>query len=217
MLGVTYKTAWFMTHRIREAKKDVGAGPIGGEGKVVEADETYQGRRENPKPSPSRRGRPNLKKKPFDKRSIVALVERGGETRMFHIENATAAEIREVLVRNVRRDSELHTDESELYVRVGEEFASHYTVKHSASEYVRYEGDRTVHSNTVENVFSVLKRGVHGVYQHCGESHLHRYLAEFEFRYNRRTALGWNDQMRVNSIAEGIEGKRLTYQRLGDA
>jgi ISXO2-like transposase domain len=141
---------------------------------------------------------------------LCALVERGGETRMFHVENATKAQIREVLVRNVDRKSALHTDESALYTETGKEFADHRTVKHSHHEYVRYEEDATVHSNTVENVFSVFKRGMTGVYQHCGEAHLHRYLSEFEFRYNRRTKLGWTDGQRTLDIAKGIEGKRLT-------
>jgi len=214
------KSAWFLTHRIREAMKpgENGAGPLGGEGKIVEADETYHGRRETPKASEQRKGRPYLKrKKPFDKRSIVALVERGGETRMFHVENATKAQIRDVLVRNVDRKSALHTDESAFYTETGKEFADHRTVKHSAHEYVRYETDAIVHSNTVENVFSVFKRGMTGIYQHCGEAHLHRYLSEFEFRYNRRSALGFSDGQRTLDIAKGIEGKRLTYRRIGEA
>jgi transposase-like protein len=219
MLGLgSYRTAWFMAHRIREAMKDGGMGPLGGEGRIVEADETYHGRRETPKPSAQRKGRPYLKrKKPFDKRSVVALVERGGETRMFHVQNATKADIRDVLVRNVDRKSALHTDESNLYTETGKEFADHRTVKHSAGEYVRYDADAIVHSNTVENVFSVFKRGMTGVYQHCGEAHLHRYLSEFEFRYNRRSALGWSDADRVADLARGIEGKRLTYRRIGQA
>lgn len=219
MLGFgSYRTAWFMAHRIREAMKDINAGPIGGGGKVVEADETYYGRRETPKPSEQRKGRPYLKrKKPFDKRSVVALVERGGQVRMFHVENATKRDVRDVLVRNVDRQSILHTDESNLYTETGAEFAKHQTVKHTAGEYVRYEDGFAIHSNTVENVFSVFKRGMRGVYQHCGEAHLHRYLAEFDFRYNRRSALGWNDKDRVADIARGIEGKRLTYRRIGEA
>lgn len=219
MLGFgSYRTAWFMAHRIREAMKDINAGPIGGEGKTVEADETYYGKTTTPRVSKQRGSRPYIKRKgPQSKNPVVALVERGGETRMFHVENATVEHVRDVLVRNVRRESELHTDESKLYVETGKEFASHHTVKHSAEEYVRYEGERTVHSNTVENVFSVFKRGMNGTYQHCGEQHLHRYLSEFEFRYNRRTALGWNDAARVQAIAEGIEGKRLTYRRIGGA
>jgi transposase-like protein len=184
---------------------------------VVEIDETYFGRRENPKPSAQRRGRPNIKKKPWDKRPVVALVERGGSVRMFHVENATAANVREIIVRNVSRKSAIHTDESRIYTETGKEFANHRTVKHSAGEYVRYEAEGIVHSNTVENVFSVFKRGMKGVYHHCGEAHLHRYLAEFDFRYNRRTALGFTDKERVAAIMEGIEGKRLTYRRTGEA
>lgn len=213
MIGVTYKTAWFMMHRIREAMRDTDAGPIGGEGKVVEADETYFGQRENPRVVRTS-GQPFIKKgKAAQKRPVVALVERGGQVRMFHVEDANAANIRDVLVRNVDRKSALHTDESRLYIETGKEFASHRTVKHSAGEYVRYEDGFAIHSNTVENVFSVFKRGMKGIYQHCGEAHLHRYIAEFDFRYNRRTALGWNDAMRTDAALKGIEGKRLTYRR----
>ena len=208
MLGVTYKTAWFMTHRIREAMRDMKAGPLGGEGKIVEADETYLGNKDRITKR-TKRGKAGH----GSKRSIVALVERGGQCRTFHIERADANTVREVLVRNVSRKSKLHTDESRLYVEVGKEFASHETVRHTAGEYVRGE----VHTNTVENVFSVFKRGMKGVYQHCGEAHLHRYVTEFEFRYNRRSALGCTDKMRVDAIMEGIEGKRLTYRRTGEA
>jgi transposase-like protein len=219
MLGVTYKTAWFMSHRIREAMKDMKPGPLGGEGSVVEADETYYGKLETPRVSKQRRGRPYkyAKKGPRDKRAIVALVERGGKCRTFHVDHATAVNVREVLVRNVSRKSKLHTDESNLYFETGKEFASHETVKHTAKEYVRYEDGYTVHTNTVENVFSVFKRGMKGIYQHCGEAHLHRYLAEFDFRYNRRSALGVSDNERVSAIMEGIEGKRLTYRRTDEA
>jgi transposase-like protein len=208
-LGVTYQTAWFLAHRIREAMQETDAGPIGGSGKIVEVDETYIGRRENPHPSAQRKGRPYLKrKKPFDKRSVVALVERGGQVRTFHVEHATAANIREVMVRNIRRDSMLHTDESRLYTETGKEFAGHETVKHSAGEYVR----GIVHTNTVENVFSVFKRGMKGVYQHCGEAHLHRYLAEFAFRYNNRSALGVEDTERASKLIHQVSGKRLLYK-----
>lgn len=215
MLGVTYKSAWFLAHRVREAMKDDGSkGPLGGEGKVVEADETYHGRRETPVKSKQRGDRPYTKRKrPFDKRSVVALVERGGEVRMFHVEHATAANVRDVLVRNVKRETVLHTDESKLYVETGKEFAQHRTVKHSAGEYVRYEMPTIVHTNTIENVFSVFKRGMTGVYQHCGESHLHRYLAEFEFRYNRRSGLGFGDDQRAADAMRGAAGKRLMYRQ----
>jgi len=219
MLGVTYKTAWFMAHRIREAmKEDVkSSGPIGGEGKTVEADETYQGRREDGYVSPQRKARPYLKRKKPGKNAVVSLVERGGRARTFHVQHATKESVRDILVRNVDRKSDLMTDESRLYTETGKEFASHGTTKHSAGEYVRYEGDRVIHSNSVESYFSVFKRGMVGVYQHCGEAHLHRYLAEFDFRYNRRTALKVSDTERHDMLLAMIEGKRLTYRRIGEA
>jgi transposase-like protein len=220
MLGITYRSAWFLAHRVREAMKDDNAGPIGGEGKIVEADETYIGRTSTPRVSKQREKeqRPYIKRKgPQSKNPVVALVERGGEVRMFHVKNATKADVRDILVRNVDRKSALHTDESKLYTETGKEFADHRTVRHSAKEYVRYEGDVTVHSNTVENVFSVFKRGMTGVYQHCSEAHLHRYLAEFGFRYNRRSGLGIEDTERTTAIIKGAEGKRLTYRRTGEA
>lgn len=216
MLGVTYKTAWFMAHRIREAmKEDVkSSGPIGGEGKTVEADETYFGSREDGYVSPQRKGRPyKYPKKAKGKRSVVALVERGGKVRTFHVQHATKASVREVLVHNVPRETTLYTDESRLYTETGKEYAAHETVKHTAGEYVR----GIVHTNTVENVFSVFKRGMVGVYQHCGEAHLHRYLAEFDFRYNRRAALQISDNERHDQLLAKIEGKRLTYRRIGEA
>jgi hypothetical protein len=222
MLGVTYKTAWFMAHRIREAmKEDVkSSGPLGGEGKTIEADETYIGKRETPRqysrgrvPTPTKVG----KSGGAQKRIVVGLVERGGKARMFHLQNATVPTVREILVRNADRKSVLYTDESKLYTLTGDEYASHRTVKHSAKEYARREGEHVVHTNTIENVFSVFKRGMVGVYQHCGEAHLHRYLAEFDFRYNRRSALGVEDSERHNQLLASIEGKRLTYRRIGEA
>ncbi|MEX0954618.1 MAG: IS1595 family transposase [Rhizobiaceae bacterium] len=222
MLGVTYKTAWFMAHRIREAMKEdvASAGPIGGEGKTVEADETYIGKRETPRKPKRPRTTPFTKKGKgggAQKRIVVGLVERGGKARMFHLNDATAETVRDVLVRNVDRSSTLYTDQSRLYTRTGEEYAGHKTTNHSIGEYARREGDVVVHSNTIEGVFSVFKRGMVGVYQHCGEAHLHRYLAEFDFRYNRRAKLGWTDNMRVEAIMAGIAGKRLTYRRIGEA
>lgn len=220
MLGVTYKTAWFMTHRIREAMRDMKAGPLGGEGKTVEADECYIGKRETPrKLSRGRIAKPTKSGKSggAEKRIVVGLVERGGKARMVHLNNATKDTVREVLVRNADRKSKLYTDESRLYVETGSEYATHRSVKHSAKEYARREGTEVVHTNTIENVFSVFKRGMVGVYQHCGEAHLFRYLAEFEFRYNRRSGLGVSDKERVDAIMEGIEGKRLTYRRIGEA
>ncbi|RIJ14507.1 IS1595 family transposase [Henriciella mobilis] len=216
-LGVTYKTAWFMMHRIREAMKEDtdSSGPLGGEGKIVEADETYIGKRDVPYVSPRRKkeGRPFIKSGGNQKRPVVALVERGGRVRSFHVRIATKSQVRDILVRNADRKSVLHTDESRLYTTTGREYADHKTVNHSAGEYVR-EG---VHTNTIENVFSVFKRGMKGIYQHCGEAHLHRYLSEFDFRYNRRQALGINDEERHNQLLKSLGGKRLTYRRTGEA
>ncbi len=220
MLGITYKSAWFMAHRLREAMKaDVKSdGPIGGEGKTIEADETYIGKKDDQSPSPQRKGRPYLKRKPGQiKRTVVALVERGGSVRSFHVEHATKNSVREILFTNASRKSVLYTDESRLYTVLGKDFDQHRTVNHSGKEYARYEGDKVVHTNTIENVFSVFKRGMHGVYQHCGEAHLHRYLAEFDFRYNRRAALGFNDTMRTEELLAAIRGKRITYRRIGEA
>lgn len=211
LLGVTYKTAWFMMHRIREAMRTEGLDPIGGEGKVVEADETYYGKVQDPKPSKRRFGRPYTKggkSGPSNKRPILALVERGGRVRTFHVPVATKYEVTKIVRENVARESRLHTDESQLYTGSDQHFASHETVHHTAKEYVR--GDVT--TNTVEGYFSIFKRGMRGVYQHCGEKHLHRYLAEYDFRYNNRTALGVNDGERAALAMKGIEGKRLTYR-----
>lgn len=212
-LGVTYKTAWFMAHRIREAMIEVKgpANPMGGEGKIVEADETYYGQKAD-KPKLTTSGRPFLKGgMGAHKISIVSLVERGGNVRSFHVDgHVTANTVANILFTNVKRDTTLHTDESKLYTKLGKEYASHDTVNHAAKEYAR----GIVHTNTIEGFFSIFKRGMKGVYQHCGEQHLHRYLAEFDFRYNQRTALGVNDKMRGEAALKGIAGKRLTYQRL---
>jgi len=211
-LGVTVKTAWFMSHRIREAMRSGDLSPMGGEGKIVEADETYYGPVAERQPSKQRRGRPYTvkggKSGVGGKRAIVSLVERGGNVRSFHVAHASQVNVAQLVRENLDRETKLHTDESRLYTNVGGEFAAHETVKHSAKEYVRGQ----VHTNTVENVFSVFKRGMRGVYQHCAEKHLHRYLAEFDFRYNARMALGVDDLTRADRALKGIVGKRLTYQ-----
>ena len=205
----SYRTAWFMAHRIREAMKPAPRDftPMGGEGKIVEADETYHGKLETPRKRNPKA--PPLKNKggKGTKRAIFGLVERGGEVRTFHIQRASAAHVRDVLVKNVSRKSTLHTDEAPVYTRVGQEFDGHKIVTHSRNEYVA----GNVHTNTVENVWSVFKRGMHGTYQHCGEAHLHRYLAEFDFRYNRRSALGIDDAMRAEDAIRGAAEKRLMY------
>ena len=217
-LGVTYKSAWFMMHRIREAMGETveSSGPLGGDGMTIEADETYIGKRDVPYVSPQRKYRGPVTKSGksggAQKRTVVSLVERGGRVRSFHVRIATKKQVRDILVRNASRKSKLYTDESRLYTTTGQEFAKHETVHHSSKEYVR--GD--VHTNTIENVFSVFKRGMLGVYQHCGEAHLFRYLREFDFRYNRRTKLGYSDLMRFNALLGAIGGKRLTYRRIGE-
>lgn len=210
-LGVTLKTAWFMAHRIREAMRDGSLGPLGGEGQIVEADETYFGKADDQSLSPRRQGRPLLKRKAgtSNKRAVLGLVERGGHVRTFHVAQANKENVAVLVSQNVARESRLFTDESRLYGEVGKLFADHQTTKHSAGEYVREGG---IHSNTIESYFSVFKRGMRGTYQHCAEKHLHRYLAEFDFRHNRRVALGVNDIARADSILSGVVGKRLTYQ-----
>jgi transposase-like protein len=216
MLGLTYKTAWFMWHRIREAMKRGGLSsvpPIGGKGKVVEADETYFGNLPESKlgklNSKGKLRSPGPKFGPHHKRAIVSLVERGGEVRSFYLGQATVTEVAEIVRENVAKESRLHTDESRVYMNVGKDFAAHEAVNHGQKEYAR--GDVT--TNTIESFFSVFKRGMRGTYQHCGERHVHRYLAEFDFRYNNRVALGVDDNNRTEEALKGISGKRLTYQQ----
>ncbi len=209
MLGITYKASWFMSHRIREAMTPATTEPMGGEGKIVEADEAYLGKAETPILSEHRQGRPLLKRDlSKQKRPIFALVERGGQARAFHVKHVTSENLKAVLLANVHLKSRLHTDESRLYPTIAKAFATHETVHHGAGEYAR--GDVT--TNSVEGFFGVLKRGMKGVYQHCGEQHFQRYLNEFAFRHNYRIKLGVNDDMRAAIIVRGTAGKRLTYQ-----
>jgi transposase-like protein len=212
-LGITYQSAWFLAHRIREAMRDGGlTGPLGGGGKIVEADETYYGRTKKKRALLKPRQVPYTKKGWKDKgsaRPVVALVERGGKVRTFHVAHADKVTVAKIVADNVAKESRLHTDESRLYPEVGQQFVAHETVHHSSGEYVR--GD--VHTNSAEGYFSIFKRGMRGIYQHCDEKHLHRYLAEFDFRYNHRVALGFNDTDRTREAIKGIEGKRLTYHQ----
>lgn len=207
-LGVTLKTAWFMSHRIREAMRTGSFGPLGGEGQIVEADETYFGKPAVPHVSKQRGDRPYKTKRNRNSRAVVSLIERGGSVRSFHVKQATKINVAQIVSDNIDHESKLFTDESRLYTTVGEQFATHETVKHSAKEYVRGE----VHSNTIESYFSIFKRGMRGTYQHCAEKHLHRYLAEFDFRHNNRVAIGQDDIGRADNILSGIVGKRLTYE-----
>ena len=206
-IGVTYKTAWFMFHRIREAMRVDAPAPLGGSGKVVEVDETYVGGKEKNKHRNKRAAKMDV----FGpKQAVVTLVERNGAARSFHVANVTAKTLRPVIVKAASRKSHLMTDGARMYPAVGREFAGHSVVDHSAGEYVR-EGFH--HSNTVENYFSILKRGVIGTYHHISEAHLSRYLAEFDFRYSNRSGLGVEDTERTNRALVGIGGKRLTYRR----
>ena len=199
-LGCTLKTAWFISHRIREAMRVTGVKPVGGAGSAVEVDETFIGRLEG---QPQRRGSGTA-----HKNTVLTLVERGGSARSFHIEGTRIGDIQPIVSAHISRESKLMTDEFAAYRYIGEEFASHETVKHSKFEYVRGE----VHTNTVEGFYSIFKRGMKGIYQHCKEKHLHRYLCEFDFRYSNRIALGVDDVARAERALKGIVGKRLTYQ-----
>ena len=202
MLGVSYKTAWFMTMRIREAMRDGKAGPIGGEGKIVESDETFVGG----KAKNVHKGKPIPKKKPG-----VALVERGGKMRARHVADVTAKSLRKVLNTQASQKSELHTDDAAVYLWLGREFAKHRTVNHSAKEYVSKDGQ--AHVNTAESFFAIFKRGVYGTFHAISEQHLQRYATEFEFRWNHRAALEIDDFTRADAILKGAKGKRLTYRR----
>jgi transposase-like protein len=214
-LGITYRSAWFMAHRIRESMRTGGLTPLGGGGMIVEADETYYGNIDKPKrKTRTTRGTPFIKKgRAANKRAIVALVERGGNVRTFHVPIADKATVGKIVAENIAKESRLHTDESQLYPDIGTRFEGHSTVKHTAGEYVRYDDGEIVHTNSAEGYFSIFKRGMRGVYQHCGEKHLHRYLAEYDFRYNNRSALGIEDRERTALAIQNATGKRLTYRQ----
>jgi transposase-like protein len=199
-LGVSLKTAWFMSHRLREAMREGKLpGSMGGNGKFVEADETYVGGK----------AKNRAYKQPPPKEAVMALVERGGKVRSHHVKEVTAATLKPILADAIAKDTHFRTDESGVYYKIGESFKSHLTVNHSIKEYVR--GD--AHTNTVEGYFSIFKRGIYGVYHHVSATHLKRYLAEFDFRYNERIALGVDDQERTTRALRGIVGKRLTYRQ----
>ena len=212
MLGVSYQTAWFMEHRIREAMRDGSTSPLGGGGGTVEVDETVFGRVEGaPKKGRATQGRSGFRN------TVVTLVERGGSARSFHADGVRIADLKPIVQTNLAREAHLMTDEWTAYNEIGREFASHDTVNHSREEYVRREGEKVVTTNTVEGFYSIFKRGMKGVYQHCGERHLHRYLAEFDFRYSNRTKRGVNDAVRAAKVIQGAKGKRLMYRRPDEA
>ncbi len=202
-LGVTIKSAWFMTHRIREAMRSGDLSPLGGDGKTVEVDETYIGRlKDVPKP----RGGSS------HKNVVLTLVERGGAARSFHIDSVSIADMKPIIEANIFRESAMMTDQGASYPEIGKSFDSHDVVNHAREEYVRRDGSKIISTNTVEGYYSIFKRGMKGVYQHCSEKHLHRYLAEYDFRYSNRSALGVEDSGRVEIALEGVKGKRLTYR-----
>jgi hypothetical protein len=201
MLGVTYKTAWFLCHRIREAMDEANNPhePLGGPGKVIESDEAFVGGFKKKR----------LSGKVAPKKKVLTLVERGGRARSFHITHIDHTNIRAALVTNAHRSSILMTDDARFYNGIGSEFAKHGTTIHSNREFSRGDGH---HSNTAENFFSILKRGVVGVYHHMSATHMHRYLAEFDMRYSTKTA---TDGERAALILKGMVGRRLTYRRIG--
>lgn len=200
-LEITYKSAWFLLHRIREAMRDGNLAPFGGNGGAVEADETFIGR---VKGAPQKRGY-------HHKMKVLALIDREtGRSRAVVVKDVTPGTVMPILKANIDRETRLMTDEGRAYLWAGSMFAEHNTTQHGKGEYVNL-ADRTIHTNTIEGYFSIFKRGMRGIYQHCGEQHLHRYLAEFDFRYSNRAALGCNDADRSVAAIKGIVGKRLTY------
>ncbi len=205
MLGISYKSTWFMCHRLREAMRTGGFAPMGGDGSIVEIDETFIGRKQGVE----------VKQGVNHKHAVLTLVERGGSAHSFHLDEVTKAEILPIVRANLARESYVMTDEAARYAKLGNEFAKHDAVDHSRGEY-GYTDRKTniqININTVEGYYSIFKRGMKGVYQHCGEKHLHRYLAEFDFRYSNRSAVGVEDMPRAEKLAAGIVGKRLTYRR----
>lgn len=210
MLGITYKTAWFMAHRIREAMRPTDDGQLGGEGKTVEIDETFVGGLEKNK---HRSKRKHVGTGGAGKEAVFSLVERGGKVRSHHVPSVNAATLRPILTAQVHKATFVMTDEGATAKSLGRGFENHGMVNHTLGEYVR--GD--IHTNTIEGYFSVFKRGITGVYHHVSQEHLKRYLAEFDFRYNERIALGVSDQERAAKAIKGAAGRRLTYRPLSGA
>lgn len=215
MLGVTYKTAWFMSHRIREAMISETAGRLGGSGKIVEADETYWGSESGSKVDSAKANRRKSGAALNDSNKIVSLVERNGQVRSFHVPSVTGKNLKAVLDSQIHPATHLMTDSSPRYNLTKREhgFAAYDQVNHSKKEYVR----GVIHTNTVEGYFSILKRGLVGTFHHVGSQHLQRYCTEFDFRYNARVTLGFNDTDRADLALKGIAGKRLTYRRLNES
>jgi transposase-like protein len=194
------KTAWFLGHRVREAMTELNlldSSPLGGANQVVEADETYVGGKAR-----------NRKIVIPPKAPVLSLVERDGRVRSFHVQDVTAQTLKPIIVSHINKATYLMTDDAPVYTAIGNHFGGHGTVNHSAQEYVRAA---FWHTNTVENFFSIFKRGIYGCYFHVSQQHLHRYAAEFDFRHNNRIALGIDDLARADRVLLGAKGKRLTY------
>src|ERR1700674_2697967 len=207
ILQITYKSAWFLAHRIREAMRDGSLAPMGGSGQIVEIDETIFGKVEGA-PEHIRQGGSQYRN------IVMTLVERGGAARSWHVDGTTVGTLIPIIRANIARETAVMTDQASWYKSMNGDggFASHDTVDHSKEEYVRYSANFTISTNTVEGFYSIFKRGMKGVYQHCSEKHLHRYLAEFDFRYSNRVRLGVDDVERTDRALKGIVGKRLTYR-----
>lgn len=207
-LEITYKTAWFLSHRIREAMRSGELAPFGGGGGSVEVDETFIG--QNPDAPKSKMAIRNMN-------TVMTLIDREtGRARSLVVDHLNAAAVAEILNANIAKEARLVTDEAKFYITPGKAFADHKSVAHAREEYVS-KADKTVHTNTVEGFYSIFKRGMKGVYQHCSEKHLHRYLAEFDFRFNNRMSKGIDDTERTEKALLKIEGKRLTYRRTYEA
>ncbi len=206
-LEVQYKTAWFLAHRIREAMRSGDLAPFGAGGGIVEVDETFIGNDRTIKPKHSKKGRGYA-----NKHKVLSLVDRAtGRARSMVVDDLKAATLVPILRANIAKEARVMTDEASQYAKLAADFAGHDFVEHGAGEYVNRE-DSTIHTNTIEGYFSIFKRGMKGVYQHCGKPHLHRYVAEFEFRYNGRSANGVEDQDRARIAVGGAVGKRLLYR-----
>jgi len=201
--GGSMTTSWFLSHRIREAMKTLGVEPpMGGEGGIVEIDETFIGKKADM----------SVQRGYAHKHAVMSLVERrpeGARIRSFHVSGTSAAVLLPVIKVHVSAATHVMTDEAGQYAQLAKHFAAHDFTTHSKGEYVR---DGFIHTNTVEGFYSVFKRGMVGIYQHCAEHHLHRYVAEFDFRYNNRIKLGVDDKQRADLIVSGAKGKRLTYR-----
>ena len=210
ILEITYKSAWFLAHRIREAMRSGDLAPFGSGGGIVEVDETFIGHDRTIKPKGEKKGRGYA-----HKHKVLALVDRStGRSRCMVVDSLRAADITPILMDNIAAEAIVMTDEAGQYRGLGDVFAAHGFTRHGAGQYVDRE-DPLIHTNTVEGAFSIFKRGMRGVYQHCGKKHLHRYVAEFEFRYTNREATGFNDRDRSEQAMRGIVGKRLTYSSTG--